>query len=184
MIHLYEGNGRGKTSIAIGTAIRMIGSGKEVLFAQFMKGNDTSEISVLQSFDQVSILRVNRQFPFYKNMTEQDKDDITQCHNEILQTILDKIAEYGMGADKMDEAVKEPKCLIVLDEITYPVQYGLVDMTLLERLWSELPENVDLIMTGRGPSEEMKKVSDYWTELGMKKHPYEQGVVARKGIEF
>lgn len=184
MIHLYEGNGRGKTSIAIGTAIRMIGSGKEVVFAQFMKGNETSEIQVLESFDSVTILRANRQFPFYKNMTEQDKEEITKCHNEILETILHKVETYRLELMEEKSMEQEPQCLIVLDEVTYPVQYGLLDVNLLEKIWKELPANIDLIMTGRGPSEEMKKVSNYWTELRLQKHPYEKGVVARRGIEF
>lgn len=184
MIHLYEGTGRGKTSIAIGTAIRMVGSGMEVLFTQFMKGNETGEIGVLEGLPGVTILRGDREYPFYNNMTQQDKLDITACHNHILEMIIEKVSTYRLDTKQLGGEVMEPRCLVVLDEITYPVQFGLVDERLLTRLFAELPPCVDLIMTGRGPSEEMKQVSDYWTELEMKKHPFEHGVSARKGIEF
>ena len=180
MIHLYSGDGRGKTSIAIGTAVRMAGAGKKVIFAQFMKGNESSEINVLKGISGVEICRVPETFPFYKQMSGEEKEQITKYHNEILMYVLKQIE----CRRKMEKETKEPDLLIVLDEITYPVRWGLVDGTLVTRLLLNLPENVELVMTGRNPSDEMVNASDYWSELSMKRHPYEKGILSRRGVEF
>ncbi|MDO5154653.1 MAG: cob(I)yrinic acid a,c-diamide adenosyltransferase [Eubacteriales bacterium] len=182
MIHLYSGNGRGKTSIAIGTAIRMAGANRPVLFAQFMKGNDTSELAVLQGLSGVRVLRVEEQFPFYKHMSEQDKQAITQYHNEILSKIMQEVSKYAKETKEDD--LGTPVCLVVLDEVTYPLQYGLMNQELFHQFLDTIPDCVELIMTGRNPSEKLMQVCDYWSELEMQKHPYEKGIMARKGIEY
>ena len=192
MIHLYSGEGRGKTSIAVGTAVRMAGAGGKILFAQFMKGCESSEIEVLKSIPRVEICRVSEQYPFYNQMSEEQKQRITRQHNNILMHITNEIESVGktdgegMGFVQQEESVTTamPKLLVVLDEITYPINWNLIDRTMLSRLLSNLPESVELIMTGRDLSEEMIAVSDYWSEISMKRHPYETGVLARKGVEY
>lgn len=180
MIHLYSGEGRGKTSIAVGTAIRMAGAGKKVIFAQFMKGQESSEIEILSSLPNVEICCVPEEFPFYNQMSEEQMQRITKYHNDILMQIMDEIRCVG----EKGEGGRSPKLLVVLDEITYPVSWNLIDQTLVNHLLSDLPESVELIMTGRNPSEEMIAFSDYWSEVTKKRHPYEKGVMARKGVEY
>lgn len=192
MIHLYSGEGRGKTSIAVGTAVRMAGAGGKILFAQFMKGCESGEIEVLKSIPEVEICRVSEEYPFYNQMSEEQKQRITRQHNNILMHITNEVERVGqidvegMGFVQQEESVTTavPKLLVVLDEITYPINWNLIDRTMLSRLLSNLPESVELIMTGRDPSEEMVAVSDYWSEISMKRHPYEKGVLARKGVEY
>lgn len=180
MIHLYSGEGRGKTSIAVGTAVRMSGAGKRVIFAQFMKGQESSEIGILGSLPGVEICCVPESFPFYNGMSEEQMESITKYHNDILMHIMDEVKLVG----EMGEDGQSPQLLVVLDEITYPISWNLVDQTMVRRLLSDLPESVELIMTGRNPSEEMIAFSDYWSEVMMKRHPYEKGVMARKGVEY
>lgn len=180
MIHMYSGDGKGKTSTAVGMAIRMAGAGKEVLFTQFMKGNESSEIRVLQSLPGVKVLKSERDYGFYRNMSDEDKQEITEKHNEILREILRTVRYFS----RIDPEGNGPELLIVLDEITYPCRCDLVDEELLKTILEETPETVELVMTGRNPREYMVKHSDYWSDLKMRKHPYEKNVVARFGVEF
>lgn len=188
MIHLYSGEGRGKTSIAVGTAIRMAGAGKKVIFAQFMKSGESSEIKVLAALPDVEICRVPEEFPFYNQMSEEQRGRITTYHNAILNHVIDEVQCYRHEEERKNaaagEVVTKPELLVVLDEITYPVSWGLVDIPLVNRFLKELPEPVELILTGQNPSEQMIASSDYWSELSMKRHPYESGVMAREGVEY
>ena len=94
MIHLYTGNGKGKTTAAIGLAVRAAGSGMSVIFAQFMKGGDTGELHSLKQLEQVQICRSPRDFGFYGTMSGQDKRELTQIHNGLLDVLLEE-AESG-----------------------------------------------------------------------------------------
>lgn len=206
MIHLYTGDGKGKTTAAIGQAVRAAGRDLRVIFAQFMKGNDTGELFALKKIPAVTILRSPRNFGFYSQMSEEDKAELTEIHNELLKQILESVESGGCD-------------LVVLDEITYPVKWGLLDGKLLEhvlalagepRALAELsacagdaklpggvsnpseegsssagPGNpVEIVMTGRDAAEFLWESADYITEMKALRHPYEKGVTARRGIEY
>lgn len=175
MIHLYTGNGKGKTTAAIGLCIRAVGWNLQVCFAQFMKGNDTGELHVLKCLPGVTILRSEKNFGFYSSMSESGKEELTEIHN----CILDKILEF----------VESGKCqLVILDEITYPVNWGLLDMEKLKRLLKfgqqGADKEVELVLTGRSAQVFLSDMADYVTEMECICHPYEKGTGARKGIEF
>lgn len=172
MIHLYSGDGKGKTSIANGMAVRMAGAGNQVLYARFMKGSASSELASFYRLPQIKVLEAGKDFPFYKQMSDEDKAEITKCHNRILTEILDGVEN------------REGSLMIILDEITYPCRWNLVDVSLLRGLIDNLPDDVELVMTGRNPMDFMMECADYWSEVTMKKHPYEKGVAARVGIEM
>lgn len=170
MIHLYTGEGKGKTTAAVGLAVRAAGCGKKVLFCQFMKGNETGEIRILETLSQVTILRCSRKYPFYKAMSEEDQKQITREHNEILREIIRQTQSCQWD-------------MAVLDEITYPVSYGLVDEKLLQKLLA-LGESRELVLTGRNPVPYLMKAADYLTEMRCVRHPYERGIRAREGVEY
>ncbi len=175
MIHLYTGNGKGKTTAAIGLCIRAAGWDQQVCFAQFMKGNDTGELHVLKSLPGVTILRSEKNFGFYSSMSESDKEELTKIHNCILDRIL--------------ELVESGNCqLIIMDEITYPAHWGLLDMEKLKRLLAFGKQGADketeLVLTGRNAQNFLSDMADYVTEMECVRHPYEKGTGARKGIEF
>lgn len=174
MIHLYTGDGKGKTSAAIGLGIRAAGWGRRVCFAQFMKGNDTGELHVLEKMPEVTILRSQKNFGFYDSMSESDKAELTEIHNEILDRLLET-AESG-NCDVM-----------ILDEVTYPIKWGLLSMQKLQRLLALEKENedkIEIVFTGRDAGNILRDAADYITEMKCARHPYERGVEARKGIEF
>ena len=175
MIHLYTGNGKGKTTAAIGLCIRAAGWDQQVCFAQFMKGNDTGELHLLKSLPGVTILRSEKNFGFYSSMSESDKEELTKIHNCILDRIL--------------ELVESGNCqLIIMDEITYPVHWGLLDMEKLKRLLAFGKQGADketeLVLTGRNAQDFLSDMADYVTEMECVSHPYKKGIGARKGIEF
>ena len=187
MIHLYTGSGKGKTTAAVGLCIRASGQGFRVYFAQFMKGNDTGELYVLEKLPDVTILRSEKNFGFYSSMSKADKVELTKIHNQILDELI-SVAESGACQ------------MIVMDEVTYPVKWGLLDVEKLKRLLafgkacgtasgkaSDIEETVgetELILTGRDAADFLKNAADYITDMECVRHPYEKGVRARRGIEF
>lgn len=169
MIHLYTGNGKGKTTAAVGQAVRAAGCGWPVIFAQFMKGNDTGELHSLAQLKQVRICRSPRDFGFYSSMSEADREALTEIHNQILDELL--------------AAARSGHCkLIVLDEITYPVNWGLLDADRLKELLA--CEDVELVLTGREAADFLREAADYITEMRCERHPFAKGVGARRGIEY
>ena len=105
MLHLYTGEGKGKTTAAIGLSVRAAGRGFSVYFTQFMKGNDTGELYILKRLPEVKILRSEKNFGFFKRMSEEDKAELTAVHNRILEEVLESVG-------------KEENQLIILDELT------------------------------------------------------------------
>ncbi len=173
MIHVYKGNGKGKTSAAIGLAIRAAGAGKRVVFARFMKGNESGEIPVLQQISGIRVLTLSRPYPFTWEMTSEDRTQIIGEHDEMLETLC-KLSRSG-EAD-----------VFVLDEITYPVTLGLVREESWKQLLSMAREKTETewVFTGQDPSAQMLEAADYITDMQAVRHPYERGIAARKGIEY
>ena len=184
MTHLYSGDGKGKTSIAVGMSVRMLGAGGRVIFAQFMKGNESSELNILRHLPQMKVLKVEKEFGFYNEMTEKDKAEITGLHNEIIEEIAECVEQIKSNEQSNAEHDACPHILIVLDEITYPCRWNLIDEKLVRKLLKELPDCAELVMTGRDPLDYMIEASDYWSDVEMKRHPFEKGVGARLGVEF
>ncbi len=169
MIHLYTGEGKGKTTAAVGLAVRAAGHDIPVLFAQFMKGNDTGELHVLRELQQVRILRSEKDFGFYKQMSETDKQELREIHDRILDEIWD--------------AVQNKSCdILVLDEITYPVNWNLLSRDKLERILQVA--DAEIVLTGRDPAPFLEEAADYITQMCCIRHPYEKGVAARCGVEY
>lgn len=174
MIHLYTGDGKGKTTASVGLAVRAAGSGMGVLFTQFMKGNDSGELPVLEKIPQVRICRSRKNFGFYRTLTEESKKELAAEHDYILDEIL--------------KAVEEERCgLVILDEVTYPVNWKLLSEDKLHRILEAgkgEAGTVEIVLTGRNPASFLVDAADYVTEMRAVRHPYEKGVMARKGIEY
>ena len=168
MLHIYCGDGKGKTTAAIGLAARMAGAGGRVLIVQFLKGSKSGEIDFLAGAENVDILRCDRNYGFTFQMKDSDKAEITRCHNANLKAAIDGIDKYNM---------------IVLDEIFAAISCGLVDEDAAESL-AEKAEQTELIMTGRNPGRYYIERADYVSYIKKVKHPFDNGVTARKGIEF
>lgn len=175
MIQLYTGDGKGKTTAAIGQAVRAAGYGCPVIFSQFMKGNDTGELYALERLPSVEIIRSGKSFGFYSSLSDEEKSLLTVAHNEILDRLIACMEHRRVF-------------LIVMDEVTYPLKWGLMDIRKFKRLLKlarglgqEAPE---LILTGRDAADLIVNAADYITEMKCVRHPYERGVSARRGIEY
>lgn len=171
LLHIYCGDGKGKTTASVGAVIRAIGNEMKVLFVQFLKNTPTGEIEILKNFDNVTILRGKDGDGFTFWMTEEQKENTKKIHNKNLCMAFEYIKEY-----KFD--------MVVFDEIIDAYNYNLIDKKMIDEFLINIPRNIEIIMTGRNPSKEMIKYADYVTEMKKIKHPYNKGIVARKGIEF
>lgn len=171
LMHLYYGEGKGKTTAAVGLAVRAAGAGKRVLFAQFMKGGKTGELAILRSISNITVLRSEKAFPFYRKMTEEDKAEQTLVHNRMLKNIFSRLQ-------------KEECDVIVLDEITYPYKWKLIDCGKVRELLATVQGRAEIICTGRNPDAFFLGQADYITEMKCIRHPYEKGIEAREGIEY
>lgn len=167
MLHIYHGDGKGKTTAAIGLAVRFSGYGKKVLFVQFLKGSHTGELDALKKIENITVVRCDRNYGFFETMVESDKDNIIKCHNENLRYVKGNLCEFDM---------------IVLDEIFDACNYGLADTNAVKEIVEEYTG--ELIMTGRKPEEWFCTRADYISEVKKQKHPYDKGVLAREGIEY
>ena len=170
LLHVYMGDGKGKTTAAIGLAVRAAGNGVQVVFAQFMKGGTTGEIAALQTFKNVRICRNKKDLGFYKNLSEEEKKEMRAMHNETLQRILE-YKQQGLCQ------------LLILDELTYAYAYDLLERKIVDSLLGERNET-EIIITGRNPDSSFLEQADYITEMKKVRHPFDKGVKARKGVEL
>lgn len=171
LVHIYCGDGKGKTTAAIGLSIRAAGSGKNVIFCQFMKGRDTSEIKILKEIKNIYVLRHNEDFGFFSSMSDETKQKAKNAYASLLESALKKAKELK-------------NCLLVLDEITYIFNYGFCDIDKFLEFLNNIPQNTEVVMTGRNPDERLVKRADYVSEIKKIKHPFDRGIYAREGIEY
>ncbi len=171
LIHIYTGEGKGKTTAAIGLAVRAKGKGLNVLFIQFLKGSapEDGEAAMLQELS-IKFVRFKDQIKPLFDSTVKEGDLKAAVRMAIEFTISE------MKSGRYD--------LVILDEFNNLFKGDLITMQDARRLISEKPEEVELVLTGRGVPDEMKELADYVTEMRMIKHPYQKGISARKGIEY
>lgn len=171
LIHIYCGNGKGKTTAALGLAMRASGAGMKVHIVQLIKGGNTSELESIERLSNITVARPQKNYGFTRSMSEADKSEITVCHNEMLFAAYEK-----MRGGEID--------MLIIDEFFAGYNNDLVNKNLAEKIVFEKPENCELVLTGRNPSEKFIAAADYVSEIIAVKHPYEKGIPARKGIEF
>lgn len=167
MIHLYCGNGKGKTTAAMGLALRAAGRGERVVIAQFLKGADSGERYALAKLPQVELLPLPEQVKFTFQMDEQERLEASRRCRALL--------------DEARERAKD--CfLLVLDEACAAVNSGLLPLEELLDCLDNL--TCEIVLTGRDPAPQLLERADYITQMESLRHPYQRGVTARKGIEW
>lgn len=171
MVHVYIGDGKGKTTAAIGLAIRNIGAGGKVLFAQFLKSYETGELNTLKSINGLVLKRPfmrHKKFTWHMSRLELDetREDILKGFNDICEAI-----------NKGDFS------LVVLDEVLDIISCGFLGEPALVSLLKSYP-GTEFALTGREASDNIKASADYVTVMKKEKHPYDRGIKGRKGIEF
>ena len=171
LIHIYCGNGKGKTTAALGLAVRAAGSGMRVHMVQLLKGGFTSELSVLEAVPNITVERCDRNYGFTFKMSDEDKIKLAECHNDLLLR-----AENLMKNGSID--------MLIIDEFNAAYEYNLLDRDIADRIVFEKPKDIELVLTGRRPQEKFVNAADYVSEIQAVKHPFQKGIKARKGIEF
>ena len=159
LLHLYWGDGKGKTTAAMGLALRALGSGKRVVIVQFLKGGNSGEIPLLAQLG-AEIYRGKAGQKFVFQMTPEEKAATRELQNQNLAA-----------------SMAQPADLLILDEAGSAEELDMVDVDLLKKAVLERP-------AACGPSQWMMDAADYSTEMKCRRHPYQKGIKARKGIEY
>ena len=166
MIHIYTGNGKGKTTAALGLALRASGAGLTVYFAQFIKGKCYSELVALRRFPNIKVEQFGRGCFIKRKPLSKDM--------ELANKGLKKV-ERAITGKKFD--------LIILDEVNVCIKLGLLEAGKVVDLIRLAPKEMEIVLTGRSASKEIIKEADLVSEIKEVKHYYNKGKKARIGIE-
>ena len=170
-LHIYCGEGKGKTTAALGLALRAAGAGKTVRIIQLLKGTNTSELETLRLIPNITVTRCDKNYGFTSKMTQADKTEITACHNRLLSE--------GFALVKAGEVD-----MLIIDEFNAAYDYNLLDRSFAEEFLSNREFPAEIVITGRNPAQAFVDIADYISEIKCVRHPFNKGMSARKGIEF
>ncbi len=166
-IQVYTGDGKGKTTAALGLSIRAIGAGLKVFIAQFMKKSNYSEVNTLKKLNDFIIIKQYGSGNFIYG--EPSIEDVKECKK---------------GLEEVEKIISTKEYdLIIMDEINVAIAYGLCSIERIIKLMDSKHKDVELILTGRGARQEVIKKADLVTEVKAVKHYFNKGVEAREGIE-
>lgn len=197
LVHVYTGDGKGKSTTAFGMALRGIGQNFKVKIIQFLKGGYyTGEYIAIQNFLNHLIdieqygkmcLKENVQVKLgdvYKGFYVRTDDDCGDCRYCFTSDAEEKefVSRALARAKKVINSGQYD--LVFLDEINNCIAKGLISVDEVLEMIATKPENMELILTGRNAPDKIKEVADLVTNMQMEKHPFEKGVFARRGIEF
>ncbi len=168
LVHLYCGDGKGKTSCTMGLTVRACGSGKKVLLYQFLKDNKSSERKII---DKLQGIRVIPTLPMKKwtfSMTPEELEELHRQNDAMLDQLIALAPDYDM---------------LVMDESLYAIDRGLLSEEKVIDFLEHKPVSLEVVMSGRNPSQRLIDHADYVSEICKRKHPFDRGISARKGIE-
>lgn len=171
MIHIYCGDGKGKTTAAIGLAVRAAGRGKKVLFARFLKNEDSGELRILDAVPEIEVIHLEKSYGFFRTLTEKEQEEARKTYVCVWECMREKAAEGSYD-------------MVVIDEFMAAYRYGLVSHEEAIAFLTGKPEEMEIVLTGRDPDPELTELADYVSEIHKIKHPFDRGIPARKGIEY
>lgn len=169
LIHIYYGDGKGKTTAAVGQAVRSAGYGYKVLFYQFLKNNTSSERNALAQMDNITCMNGREEVKFSFQMSEEEKEEVRNYNKEQLQILKREAENYD---------------ILILDEAVCVTGIGLLEEKELIDFLKNKPKKLEVILTGHTVSVDLLDIADYVTEMKKVKHPFDRGIVAREGIEL
>lgn len=169
-LHVYCGDGKGKTTASVGLSVRAAGNGMKVLFCQCMKDGSSSEVEMLKKLG-ITYRCCTKRFGFFWNMTEEQKKEAACAYTGLFEDVTKEASEGGYD-------------LLVIDEFMSAYNHGMIDQKKALDFLLCRPEKLEIVLTGRDPGEEILKLADYVTEMRKVKHPFDEGIPARKGIEL
>jgi len=173
LVHIYTGEGKGKTTASVGLAVRAAGQGFSVLFVQFFKEDSASSGEkefFRKSGSGIELIRSNSRHPMFTG----PKTDLPAVKASVVET-FSKAREKAAGGG-VD--------LLVLDEVLSAVNGGWISVEEMLEFLDNRPPHLEVVLTGRNAPVELMQGADYVTEMLKIKHPFDAGVQARKGIEF
>jgi len=172
LIQVYTGNGKGKTTASIGTAIRAAGHGLNTIIFLFFKSSNTGEFNALKKFkDQIIINFCSSQEKFIRDMNESEK--------KILKD--ETIAAFNIAKALINNKKAD---IFIFDEISYALINNFISPDNLLTLLKNKPENIEIILTGRDMPEEIIQTADLVTEMKKIKHPFDKGIQSRRGFDY
>lgn len=171
LVHIYYGDGKGKTTAAIGLGVRACGANKRCLFVQFLKSDNSSERLALTSLPNFDMLEIPKNIPFVWNMTDGEKEQYKLLYSELFSTAISKVQ-----SDRYS--------LLILDEIFAAISCDFVSTETLLNFLKVKPKSLEVVLTGHNPSPEIFAFADYISEIKKVRHPFDKGVSGRLGIEY
>jgi cob(I)alamin adenosyltransferase len=168
-IHIYYGDGKGKTTAAVGLAVRAAGSGLKVLVFQFLKDNSSNERKVLETLPNVTCLPGREPVKFVSKMNGDERIEFRHYNNKALDEIIKFCGPFDM---------------LVLDEALYALNLDVLSEEKLVSFIRHKPRGLEVVLTGRHPPDSLLEMADYVTEVRKVKHQFDLGRTAREGIEF
>lgn len=171
LVHLYCGDGKGKTTAAFGLALRCAGHKEQVVIAQFLKDGRSGECRIMRELPNVCLFSANPTGKFTFQMTEEDKRQTTLALNECMQ----KAAQVASSLSAR---------ILILDEILAAITGGFIKCDDVLALLQSRPAQMEVVLTGRNPPQALIDYADYISKISKVKHPFDEGIKAREGIEW
>lgn len=171
LIHIYCGDGKGKTSAAIGLAVRAAGCGKKVLFARFLKNEESGELKILDAVLEITVIHLERSYGFFNTLSDGEKQEVRQLYGTLWNGIAKIITESDYD-------------ILIMDEFMAAYRYGLIPQEEAIKFLRKKPKCLEVVLTGRDPDEKLVELADYVSEIRKVKHPFDRGIRARRGIEY
>ena len=170
LVHIYSGDGKGKTTAGMGLCVRAAGAGYRVLICQFMKDDSSSERRAMEKIPGITFAEGRESVRFSFLMSEKEKEAERAYYEKLFQ-------------DTVKRAQAERFDMLFLDEILYAVREGLLDEEMAAAFLETKPEHLEVILTGRDPGSRLIDLCDYHSEICKRKHPFDRLQDARDGIE-
>lgn len=171
MIQVYIGDGKGKSTAALGLLIRAVGAGGRALYCQFLKSNDSSELNVLPRLEKITRLTAKPVKGFFEALDEKEKSAVIQNQRELFVDAARHIesGEYSIA---------------VLDELLWAYEFKIISKHDILKLLDALPRDTELVLTGGRAPEFILEKADYVSKIKKIKHPFDKNTPARRGIEY
>ncbi len=172
LVQVYTGESKGKTTAALGQAFRAVGSGYRVYMVQFLKGGPSGELNTVKKLEpDFQIFRFEKDRGFFWTLSDGEKEELA--------------GEIREALDFVRKVFREESCnILILDEIMGVIHNNLISEEEVCDLIRSKPEKMELILTGRDVPQSIKEMAHLVTEMRLVKHPFEQGIGAREGIEW
>ena len=171
LVHIYCGDGKGKTTAATGLAVRCAGAGGSILWFQFLKRDTSGERISLGRLENITLLQGYDKMKFTFAMTDEEKQEAALFYNNAMDRIKKMVQSENYD-------------MIILDETFGAINTGMISEDIIIEFLKNKPAGLEVVMTGRDPSERIMEYADYISEIRKIKHPYDRGIQSRKMIEY